>query len=136
MDWLERNKGQKEIPGHEANPFIVDLFRYTSLWGNDLSLSDETAWCAALACAALEKNGYMSPRSAAASAFKNFGVECEMKYGAILTFNWGGGGKDVELIDHVSFYSGKDVKGRIKCLGGNQSNTLRDSYFQIGRAHV
>lgn len=124
MDWLERNKGQKEISGTKANPFIVDLFRYTSLRNHPLATSDETAWCAALACAALEKNGYDSPNSASAATFDKYGTETELKYGAILTFRrTGGSGR------HVTFYVGTDFQGRIKCIGGNQSNSLKESVY-------
>lgn len=124
MDWLERNLGQKEISGNRANPFIVDLFRYTSLSGHKLATSDETAWCAALACAALEKNGFSSPKSASAATFDTYGTECELKYGAVLTFRRkGGSGR------HVTFYRGTDARGRLKCLGGNQGNSLRESYY-------
>lgn len=124
MDWLVRNEGQSEISGSKANPFIVDLFRYTSLRNHPLSTSDETAWCAALACAALEKNGYKSPDSASAASFDSYGTECELKYGAILTFRRkGGSGR------HVTFYYGEVINGKIKCLGGNQSNSLKKSTY-------
>ncbi len=124
MDWVIRNKGQKEISGTRANPFIVDLFRYTSLSGHKLATSDETAWCAALVCAALEKNGYDSPRSASAASFDLYGTESELKYGAILTLKrHGGSGR------HVTFYAGTDFQGRLKCIGGNQSDSLKESVF-------
>lgn len=124
MDWLERNKGQKEIPGSKANPFIVDLFRYTSLRNHPMATSDETAWCAALACAALEKNGYKSPNSAAAAAFDKYGEESKLKYGAIVTFRrTGGSGR------HVTFYVGTNSQGRLRCLGGNQGNALKESLY-------
>lgn len=123
MDWLEANRGQKEIPGHEANQFIVDLFKYTSLANTQAALSDETAWCAACACAALAKNGFASPDSALAEDFDNYGTPCELKYGAIVTFRWFNGDR------HVSFYCGEDAWGRLKCLGGNQGDALKYSSF-------
>lgn len=124
MDWLERNKGEKEIPGTKANPFIIDLFRYTSLKNHPLATTDETAWCAAMACAALEKNGYASPRSASAATFDTYGTESDLKYGAILTFRrTGGSGR------HVTFYVGTDSQGRLKCLGGNQQDSLKESAY-------
>lgn len=123
MDWLETNRGQKEIPGDEANQFIVDLFKYTTLANTRAATSDETAWCAACACAALAKNGFTSPDSALAEDFDNYGTPSELKYGAIVTFRWSNGER------HVSFYCGEDAWGRLKCLGGNQGNALKYSSF-------
>jgi uncharacterized protein (TIGR02594 family) len=125
MSWLEANVGEKEIWGHKANPFITELFRYTSLKNHPLATSDETAWCAALACAALEKNGYSSPHSASAKSFDTYGTKLsEPKYGAILTFRReGGSGR------HVTFYVGTDINGNLLCIGGNQSNMLRESLY-------
>jgi len=123
MTWLEKNKGWHEVAGEEANPFIIDCFNYTSLKGNKLALSDETAWCAALACAALEKNGYLSPHSAAAIAFDNYGTNSTIKYGAILTFKrTGGSGR------HVTFFV-KEEFGYLRCIGGNQKDALKESLF-------
>lgn len=125
MDWLERNMGEKEISGSRANQFIVDLFRYTSLWGNPLALSDETAWCAACACAALEKNGYNSPNSAWAAHFDTFGEKLtEPKFGAIITVKTNSGSKR-----HVTFFVKKDATGNYICRGGNQANMLKESTY-------
>ncbi len=125
MDWLARNMGEKEIPGNRANQFIVDLFRYTSLWGNPLALSDETAWCAATACAALEKNGYNSPKSAWAAHFDTFGEKLtEPKFGAIITVKTNSGSKR-----HVTFFVKKDANGNFVCRGGNQANMLKESTY-------
>lgn len=124
MTWLKAHIGEKEISGEKANPFITDLFRYTSLAGHPLATSDETAWCAALACAALEKFGYTSPNSAAAIKFDTYGTKSELKYGAILTFKrTGGSGR------HVTFYVGRGHGEKLLCLGGNQSNMLKESLY-------
>lgn len=124
MDWLYSHIGETEIAGPIANPFIVDTFYYTSLKGDPLALDDSTAWCSALACAALEKNGYLSPHSAAAASFDNYGTDSTLKYGAILTFKrQGGSGR------HVTFYVGTEPTGLLRCLGGNQANSLKESIY-------
>lgn len=126
MTWLERNVGQKEIAGNKANQFIVDCFQYTSLANSRMALSDETAWCAALANAALRKSGFKGTNSAAAASFDKYGVALDKpKYGCIVTFKWEGGDR------HVTFYSGKNPQGRLDCLGGNQSNMLKHSFYPV-----
>jgi uncharacterized protein (TIGR02594 family) len=127
MDWLERNINEKEISGTEANPFIVDLFRYTTLWGNKLALSDETAWCAACVSAALEKNGYESAHTAWAATYDNFGEKLDQpKYGAIITIKTDGTSSG----RHVTFFNKLNADGDFICLGGNQSNRVKYSTYK------
>ncbi len=121
MDWMLRNVGQHEVAGPRANPFIVDLFSYTTLHDTPYAFTDETPWCAACVCAALEKNGYKSPRSAAVSGFNNYGVIMGgPKYGAILNLGY-----------HVTFFSGLFEDKYYKCLGGNQADSIKESVFKI-----
>lgn len=125
MDFLKRNEGQKEIPGTKANQFIIDLFQYTSIKNLKLALSDETAWCAACACAALRKNGMQDTNSASAATFDKYGTKLDApKYGCIVTFKTTTGSRR-----HVTFFSHEDAQGRLVCLGGNQGNALKYSAF-------
>lgn len=127
MDFLLRNLNQKEIPGTKANPFIADLFKYTSLRGTKLALSDETAWCAALVCAALGKTGYEHVNSASARECEKIGVESEIRYGAIATVpRKGGSGRHVFFI-----YAHNRKAGTVVGLGGNQSNALNKRTFKV-----
>ncbi len=124
MTWINKHIGETEIPGIASNPFIVECFDHTTLAGTPLALLDETAWCAALACAALEKTGFESPHSAAAAEFDNYGIECQLKYGAIMTFKReGGSGR------HVTFFSGEEDDRLLRGTGGNQGNSLKPSLF-------
>ncbi len=131
MDWLTKNLGQKEISGHQANPFIVDLFRYTSLKNTKWALSDETAWCAALVNAALIKNGFYGTNSALADSFNRY------KYNLIYLVGKEGKLTDAEYGDivtlgthHVTFWKGKgSSSSKFVGRGGNQSNTLKDSVY-------
>lgn len=127
MDWLRRHDGEAEIEGGLANPFITSCFNYTTLKDDALAKSDETAWCAALACAALEINGYTSPRSASAASFDNYGTPlAKLRYGAILTFKRvGGSGRHVTFFEDLA--PGGDL---IYCRGGNQKNKLQVSLYE------
>lgn len=124
MKWVEANIGQKEISGSKHNPFIVDLFKYTTY----KTSTDETPWCAAFVCAALEKAGYKSTRSAAAASFDKYGTRSDLKYGAILTFHRSGGSGR-----HVTFFHSFDKNGDIIALGGNQSDQLKKSVYPKSR---
>lgn len=131
MIWLERNKGQKEIAGSKANQFIVDTFQYTSLKNHKLALSDETAWCAALANAALRKNGMKGTNSAAAKSFDKYGEEATLDRGMVVTTKNPKTGQR-----HVTFCAKKPKAGdkTFIGLGGNQGNALKESTYQI--AHI
>jgi uncharacterized protein (TIGR02594 family) len=122
MDWMLKFVGQHEVAGPEANPFIVDLFSYTSLANTPYAFSDETPWCAACVCAALEKNGYASPHSAGVSAFDNYGERLQKpRYGAILNLGY-----------HVTFFFDFKVLGYYDCLGGNQADSIKITKFPMG----
>ncbi len=121
MDWMERSIGQKEIPGNAANPFIVDVFRYTSLKNTKYALTDETPWCAACVNAALVKNGYQGTNSAAVYSFNKYGTELKTpKYGAIIVLGY-----------HVTFFKELGPHGYYSCLGGNQADKVKVSNFPI-----
>lgn len=122
MAWLERNIGQKEIPGTKANPFILDCFKYTSLRNHKLALTDETAWCAALANAALVKNGYIGTDSAAARSFDTCGEPCGYEFGALIPIKYPAGNR------HITFLHDVDSK-YVYGLGGNQGNALKISKY-------
>ncbi len=127
MTWGLAHEGEKEVSGDKANPFITDCFKYTSLKNHPMAESDETAWCAAYANAALKKNGYKGTNSAAAKSFDDYGTACELKYGAVVTIKHVSGGRHVTF-----FHSWKDQSKKIAiCFGGNQSNALRKSAYNL-----
>ena len=126
MDFLGLHIGEHEISGDKANPFIVSLFKHTS-YKTD---SDETPWCAATICAALEACGFESTKSAAAISYKNYGVSCERKYGAILVIEHPSGKHHVTCFHHVGPGS------IIYCLGGNQSDQIKISAYDLSKEKV
>lgn len=96
-----------------SNPRIVEYHSSTNL----KATNDETPWCAAFVCWCLEKSGYVSPKTAWARSFLNWGQKIDTaRYGCIVVFKRGSGG-------HVGFYV-SEYPGYILVLGGNQSNAV------------
>ncbi len=123
MDWMIKNDGEKEVPGKQDNPFIMDLYQY----GNYPEQHDEVPWCAVCANAALMKNGYKGTGSAAAKSFIGCGILSELRYGAIIVIRHANGGH------HVAFFEEwhNESQKLIKLRGGNQSNALKVSTFNV-----
>jgi uncharacterized protein (TIGR02594 family) len=121
MQWLTKHIGEHEITGtNHNNPFIVSLFKHTTYFTSN----DETPWCAACACAALEENGYMSPHRADAISFSKAGSPCELKPGCIVVIRHPSGGHHVTFCDSIvdeHYFVG---------LGGNQSDCLKKSTYK------
>ena len=120
IEWCKSHIGEHEVSGKSANPFIIDLFKYTSFHSD----SDETPWCAALVNAALQKLGFEATKSAAASSFEQYGASCALTYGCIVVLKRDDGGR------HVAFFVGFDEHENMLLLGGNQANSLKVSAFK------
>ena len=60
MAIARRKLGIHEIPGPEANAFIVECLKSTTL-GRPDNQSDETAWCSAFANRVMQLAGYEAP---------------------------------------------------------------------------
>lgn len=120
IDWMRSHIGEQEISGtSKNNPFIVAMFKHTDYQAT----TDETAWCAACVCTALEESGYKSSHNASAISFKDYGMASPLVHGCICVFQWDSGEH------HVSFYDEDSVMGFGKFLGGNQSNALQISTY-------
>jgi len=110
--------GEAEVPGHQHNAWILRCHALTSLGADD----DETAWCSASACWAMESSGIRSTRSAAAASWRTWGVKLDRpRRGCIVVIPR----RDARNPNaaHVAFYAG-DAPGKILLLGGNQANRL------------
>lgn len=120
MEFMRRNIGQKEIAGKDQNnPFILALFEHTSYKAD----TDETPWCAAAVCAALEESGFKSTGSVAAVSYLDYGVACELKQGCVVVLRRKDGGHHVTFCEKV--LPGKFFQG----LGGNQSDEITISTY-------
>lgn len=124
VPWLKSHIGEPEKTGAPATDFDKEVFSHTSY--ENLTGMMEPG-CAATACAALEENGFKSPHNAAAESFRNFGIESELKPGAIVGFNWSG--KKGIHCDHVSFCDHIIDQAHVACLGGNQGHEVKVSVF-------
>ena len=125
--WLieaRKHIGQTEIKGPKHNPFIAGLWKIIGLAGIK---DDETPWCAAFVGAMLENVGIKSPRSGRAQSFMSWGDSVPAPFvGAIVVFTRDGGG-------HVGIVIGKDARGNLMVLGGNQSDMVKISAFPHSR---
>jgi len=115
--------GVQEIVGPGDNPRIVQYLECCDYLPPEM-LHDATPWCSAFACWCMEQSFFHSPQSAAALAWRNWGVELkEPKYGAVMVF------RDPERgpqAGHVAFFTRYAGTGKriIECLGGNQQNRV------------
>lgn len=114
-----------EIKGEKHNPRVLQMWKDAKLAGIK---DDETAWCAGAVSAWLERAGVVSQRTAWARNYAKQGTKVgEPLFGAIAVFERGSGG-------HVAFVTGVTADGsQIRCIGGNQSNTVNEAMFDVSR---
>ncbi len=121
LDWLIKFEGEKEIPGSKDNPWITELFsKYTSYGRTD---ADETPWCAATVCAALQETGYKNPRRADVLGFRNYGKVSTLIQGALVGLRWSSGSR------HITTVRGGITSTHFNGIGGNQSNMLNTTKY-------
>lgn len=128
LTWARGEIGVREIagPNHQAR-----IVRYWSLGEVPLDVNDdETPWCAAFACAALEQAGIRSPRTPRARGFSSGAtlVPCDQRLGAIIVLSSDRGAAS----GHVGFLTGVG-NGRVILLGGNQGNRVCEAPFDASR---
>lgn len=124
--WLAKARsylGQTEIKGRKHNPVILRWWVLIRAHFTD----DETPYCAAFVGAVLEECGIRSSRSAAARSYLRWGVNIHgPAVGAIVVFKRGAGG-------HVGFVVGRDTRGNLMVLGGNQGDKVSIAPFDVNR---
>ena len=123
-DWLRLAysfHGLREIPGNSHNRDILSWWERLQLPFRD----DETPWCAAFVNAMVQAAGLpvVSKNRAAALGWRWNGYGSRLPgpaLGAVMSItrpgNPGSG--------HMTFVAGRDAKGRIMGLGGNQGNAV------------
>ena len=127
LPWIKEARrfiGEREIKGPKHNPLIVQ-------WWKDIKRGgirdDETPWCAAFTGAMLEHVGIRSTRFESAKSYLDWGIELkEPAYGCVVVFTRTGGG-------HVGFVVGRDEKGNLLVLGGNQGDAVSVAAFSVSR---
>lgn len=125
--WVNEAKkfiGLKEIKGDADAPEIVKMWADIK---NSGIKDDETPWCAAFVGACLERSGIKSTRSGGSQSYLNWGDALHRPVkDCIVIFKRNGGG-------HVGFVVGKDDKGNIMVLGGNQADAVNIKAFDPAR---
>lgn len=125
--WLceaRRYIGQREIAGTKNNPLIL---RWWGLIRAPFT-NDETPWCAGFTGGCLEAVGIRSSRSAAARSYLNWGQKLAgAAVGAVVVFRRG------PVNGHVGFVVGRDTRGNLMVLGGNQGDRVSTAPFDVSR---
>lgn len=125
--WLSAARqqlGQSEIHGRKHNPRILQWWTAIRAPFTD----DETPWCAGFVGGMLESVGIKSSRSAAARSYLKWGMRITKPVvGCITVFERG------PANGHVGFFVGKDARGNLRILGGNQGDAVNIKPFDPGR---
>lgn len=135
--WYELAKleiGQREVKGGE-NKRIIEYHSTTSLKGKE----DEIPWCSSFVNWCVEEAGYHGSGSAAAVSWLNWGERCEPKQGAICVIKQKSSGKDAATGSSSGYHVGFLVEipeQRIRLLGGNQSDSVKETGFGRGSYQV
>lgn len=135
LNWVLEGRakiGTQEIAGAKHSPVVVAMWELAFQATNQKQWirDDETAWCGAFTayCMARANLGKHIPKDFyRAKAWAEVGTALNKPaYGCIVVFNRSGGG-------HVGIVVGKDAKGNIMVLGGNQSNAVNIKPFAVDR---
>ena len=118
--WYElalAERGVKEAPG-KANNAVVQAYYKDS--GHPEVVHDGVPWCAAFVGAMLKRAGVTPSGSLLARSYLTWGKKlAQPKRGAIVVLSRGRSSWQ----GHVAFFE-REEKGRIFCLGGNQSDRV------------
>lgn len=128
-DWYKlalQDYGMRELlPDGTLNPKVRKLFADYTKFPTDL-VNKTTPWCAAQMCAWLERSGWESPHSAAASSFLNYGVPSGWVRGAICVIpRIGGSGF------HVTMFAGTVDSSLFIGYGANQRDACLPAFYQM-----
>jgi uncharacterized protein (TIGR02594 family) len=104
-----------------GNPRITEYFATTTLGPQP----DSVPWCSAFVNFCVTRSGNSGTNSALARSWTNWGVNSDQLVpGCIVVIARGG-----PTTGHVGFYAGRDSKGDIQLLGGNQHDSVNISSF-------
>jgi len=123
--------GLREVKGAKHHQQIVQWWKDIGApWFTD----DETAWCGAYVGGVLKEAGFPvlpGGKGASARAWNGYGVKLDKPaYGAIAVY-WRGSPSGAN--GHVNFIVGRDQRGRLMGLGGNQSDSVSVAPFDTSR---
>lgn len=126
---LEKIKGIKELPGDKVNPVILEAFKLCGLpeeyWDDN-----KTGWCSAVTNLVFQRAGFKGTMDARGKSWENYGAPIKkLVVGTICVFKLPNGQYHVSILKDTQLYKMKDDY-YIKCLGANQSNTIRESFYK------
>lgn len=135
LPWVLRARqyvGEAEIKGHRHNPIIIGMLDDMGRFGNESRAwwrEDETPWCGlfvgwimGMSDRFVVKEWYRAKEWASSHLTK---LDAPA-YGAIAVMDRSGGG-------HVGFVVGKDAKGNVMLIGGNQGDAVSIKPFARAR---
>lgn len=125
--WLleaEKNLGIREIKGPQHNSKIQGWLRDLKAWWSE----DETPWCGVFVAHCMQVAKQPLPKNwFRAKDWLTWGDAVSVPVvGAVVVFDRQGGG-------HVGLVVGKDAKGNLMVLGGNQGDMVKVSAFPMYR---
>lgn len=128
--------GVMEASGRANNKRIIEYHAATSLG----SKADSVPWCASFVNWVLEQVNMRGTRSAAAASFRDWGSALETpRYGAIIQLQQKRRSNDratgSSSGNHVAFFISQ-TSTHIKLLGGNQSDSVKESNFSLASYDV
>ena len=128
--WLGLARGElgvAEAPAAADNARVLAYYRDA---GHAQVAHDSVAWCAAFACAMLERARVRSPRTLAARGFLAWGVRLDAPRPGCLAVLWRNDPKSAE--GHVGFYLDQTTD-HVRLLGGNQGDSVSVAWFPSDR---
>ncbi len=129
----ESHLGKREIPGPKSNGWLRDMWmglRGGKWFWDAVGYGDDSRlpWCGAFVAMCVESAGFAYAKNyASAKDWLNWGeVLNDPAEGCIVVFTREGGG-------HVGFVVGRDLRGRLLVLGGNQGDAVSVAPFEFSR---
>lgn len=141
LDWIKIARGYlgtREIKGAKHNPIVIELWRAAFAATGQRQVgafqNDETAWCGGFVGGVLAKAGlgrHIPKSFPMARAWLTAGTKLNNPaYGCVVVF-WRG--SRTGSSGHVGFVVGRDSRGNLMVLGGNQSDQVNIMPFDKSR---
>jgi uncharacterized protein (TIGR02594 family) len=126
---------ENALPG-QHNQRIIEYHKTTTLKAK----TDETPWCSAFVNWVITTSGFKGTNSALAKSWLNWGKKLDNPvFGAITIIKRKSAGSDAATGSstgyHVAFYTSA-TEGRVRLLGGNQSDQVKYSNFSLSKYDV
>ena len=131
--WMLRaaaDVGVRELPGVATHPRIAEFYQHA----HDIppgANDDEVSWCAAAMSCWLDEAGYLSPNTARARRWLNWGEKLQTpRFGCVVVFSRGNPSSNQ---GHVALYVRPGRAAHVNVLGGNQRNSVRYGDYPTAR---